>query len=71
MISKAIWTYVYACFGAGGHMDLRLYIFEGRRRFEGDMDLRVCMFQRLRSYGLTFMHMGVSQAAVPEPMLLW
>ena len=56
MISTAIWAYVYACFGAGGNVDLRLYIFDARQRFEGDMDLRVCMFQRLRSYGLTIMH---------------
>ena len=49
-------TYVYACFSAGGHMDLCLCIFEDRLRFEGDMDLRVCMSQRSRSYGLTFMH---------------
>ena len=56
MIWNAIWTYVYLYFGAGGHMDLRLYIFDDRRRFEGDMDLRVCMFQRLLPYGLPFMH---------------
>ena len=54
--------YVYACFGAGGHMDLRLYMFEGRRRFEGDMDLRVCMSQRLRSYGPTFMQVRTPAA---------
>ena len=36
-----------------------------------DMELRFCTSQRRRSYGLTFMHMGASQAAVPEPMLLW
>ena len=35
------------------------------------MELRFCISQRRRSYGLTFMHMGASQAAVPEPMLLW
>ena len=31
--SKAIWSYVYACFSACGHMDLRLYMFERRRRY--------------------------------------
>ena len=56
MISEATWNCVYACYGAGDHMDLRLCIFEDRRRFEGDMDLRVYMFHRLRPYGLTFMH---------------
>mgnify|MGYP003305233129 CR=1 FL=1 len=28
MLPKAIWTYVYACFSAGEHMDLRLCTFE-------------------------------------------
>ena len=37
--STAIWTYVYACFSAGDHMDLRL-----------------CMFERRRRYGVTFLH---------------
>ena len=30
---KAIWTYVCPCFSACGHMDLRLSMFERRRRY--------------------------------------
>ena len=59
-------------------MDLRLYIFEGRQRFEGDMDLRVCacfsacghmdlllcMFERWRRYGITFLH-------IAAPAVIW
>ena len=48
-----IWTYVSAYRSAGGHMDLRLCIFERRRElmnkkhdFDSDMDLRFCMFRR-------------------------
>ena len=36
----AIWTYVSACFSAGGHMDLRFCMSERRAKFDGDMDLR-------------------------------
>ena len=38
------WTYVFACFSAGDHMDLRLCMFERR----GDMELRFCISQRRR-----------------------
>ena len=47
MESTAIWTYVYACFGAGGNMDLRL-----------------CMFERRRRYGLTLLH-------IAAPAVIW
>ena len=40
----AIWTYVFACFSAGDHMDLRLCMFERR----SDMELRFCISQRRR-----------------------
>jgi hypothetical protein len=45
--SKAIWSYVYACFSACGHMDLRL-----------------CMFERRRRYGVTFLH-------IAAPAVIW
>ena len=45
--SKAIWSYVYACFSACGHMDLRL-----------------CMFERRRRYGVTFLY-------IAAPAVIW
>ena len=44
---KAIWTYVCACFSACGHMDLRL-----------------CMFERRRRYGLTLLN-------IAAPAVIW
>ena len=43
----ATWTYVFACFSAGDHMDLRL-----------------CMFERRRRYGVTFLQ-------VAAPAVIW
>ena len=57
-----IWTYVSECRSAGGHMELRLCMFERRRGlntkrhvFDIDLDLRLCMFRRQWQSGLTFM----------------
>ena len=44
---KAIWTYECACFSACGHTDLRL-----------------CMFERRRRYGLTLLH-------IAAPAVIW
>ena len=37
----------------------------------GDEDLRFCISQRRRSYGLTFMHMRASRGSWGLQMLLW
>ena len=44
---KAIWGYVCACFNACG-----------------DVDLRLCMFERRRRYGVTFLN-------IPAPAVIW
>ena len=52
----ATWTYVFACFSAGDHMDLRLCMFErpgaiwsyvsAYRSAGGHMDLHFCILER-------------------------
>ena len=37
----------------------------------GDLELRFCISQRRRSYGLTFLHTGASRARWTRPMWLW
>ena len=77
MISKVIWTCVYACVKAGGH---RTYVY-AYSKAGGDSiviwvcvyacfsagahtDLRLCMFERRRRYGLTFLH-------IAAPAVIW
>ena len=53
-------------------MDLRFCMSERRAEFDGDMALRFCMFQRLhlcmferrRRYGVTFLH-------IAAPAVIW
>ena len=56
----AIWTRVFACPSPGGDLELRLCMFERRESgnaiwydSEDDFDLRFCISQRRRRYGLT------------------
>ena len=62
--------YGLTCVHVSAPAVVRAYIYECWSAVD-DMELRFCMSQRRRLYGLTFMHMRASQAAVAEPMLLW
>ena len=78
MISKAIRYYIFVCFGAGGHMDLRFFCLAYLRTggdvkaiwtyvcacFSacGHMDLRLCMCERRRRYGVTSLHIAAPAA---------
>ena len=47
-------AYVYACRSSGGDMHLCLCTFKHWRRFDGDTDSLLFMFQRRWSHGLAF-----------------
>ena len=60
----AIWSYVCACLSAGrGLHTIWTYVYACFSA--GDhMELRVCMFERRRSYGVTFLY-------IAAPAIIW
>ena len=60
----AIWTYVYAYLKSGGDLKaIWTYVCAGISAC-GHMDLRLCMFERWRRYGLTLLH-------IAAPAVIW
>ena len=60
----AIWTYVYTYLTTGGDLTaIWTYVCAGFSAC-GHMDLRLCMFERRRRYGLTLLH-------IAAPAVIW
>ena len=60
----AIWTYVYAYLRTGGDLKAIWTYVCARVSACGHMELRLCMFERRRRYGLTLLH-------IAAPAVIW
>ena len=60
----AIWTYVYAYLKAGGDLKAIWTCVCACFSACGHMDLRLCMLERRRRYGVTFLH-------IAAPVVIW